>query len=163
LLIGIASLFILLNLTAAVTDFKRMEIPNYISICLVTLFPAFLLATNAPVWVALDHLIFGLAMFAIGFGLFAMNAAGGGDVKLMAAVSLWIGLPLAVPFILAVTIFGAILGLSMVLIRRLTKEEQLTGSTWMWRRLKEMAHDGVCPYGLAIVAGAIVLAPLIFT
>jgi prepilin peptidase CpaA len=102
-------------------------------------------------------------MFVAGFGLFAMNMAGGGDVKLMAAVALWIGLELAVPFVLAVTVFGAVLGVSMLLIRRFASSKSGTGSTRIWRRLKEMAHDGLCPYGLAIVAGAIVLSPRIFS
>jgi prepilin peptidase CpaA len=49
----------------------------------------------SPLWGALDGFLFALAGFALSFGLFLalwiLGMAGGGDVKLLAALGAWVG------------------------------------------------------------------------
>jgi prepilin peptidase CpaA len=74
---------------------------------------AFLLGEQAGGWLgALDGLLFALAGFAVGFGLFVvmfvLGTCRGGDVKLFAAVGAWVGPVLAV-YLLAGTIVFVVL------------------------------------------------------
>jgi len=52
-----------------------------------------------------NYLVFVVAIL-IGFGLFSVTLIGGGDAKLLAAVSLWIGWNNLVPFMIWMLIFG---------------------------------------------------------
>lgn len=67
----------------------------------------------------MDGLVNGLLGFAIGFGIFfalwMIGSAGGGDVKLMGGLSVWIGQMLILKVILASLIF-VILGTFFVLV-----------------------------------------------
>ena len=69
--------------------------------------PAWALGAGGPVVGALDGLLFALAGFLVGFGLFflmwILGVCGGGDVKLFAALGAWLGPALAVA-VLAVTV-----------------------------------------------------------
>jgi Flp pilus assembly protein protease CpaA len=69
--------------------------------------PAWALGAGGPVLGALDGLLFALAGFLVGFGLFflmwILGVCGGGDVKLFAALGAWLGAALAVA-VLAVTV-----------------------------------------------------------
>src|SRR3546814_1058931 len=68
------------------------------------------------------HLALGSGAFALGFLLFALRLCGGGDVQLFAAVSLWAGSSLFIPF----AYYTALAGGLMALVIWLTRSEEHT-------------------------------------
>ena len=81
-----------LAIVAALKDLTSMKIPNWISGLLVlAFFPAALLVGLSLPAIGI-HVAIAVTALLIGLGLFALNLLGGGDVKLMAAACLWLGL-----------------------------------------------------------------------
>src|SRR5688572_13700573 len=81
-------------------DLTSYLIPNWINGLLLVLYPIFLLMSPPfpPIfnaWISL--LIFGI-VFAVGIAIFMFRWAGGGDVKLLAVLSLWTGKEAIIPF-----------------------------------------------------------------
>jgi Flp pilus assembly protein protease CpaA len=100
-----------ITLAACYYDWRELRIPKPIPLALLALGLVFnvvrgawLGAQERPVWLfaepgawlgAIDALLFSLAGFAIGFGLFfvlwLLKTCGGGDVKLYSALAAWVG------------------------------------------------------------------------
>ena len=102
---------------AAFKDLRERRIPNRLTAGLALLYPIYVLVSPAPVaWPA----ALGLAavVFLIGLGLFAGDLIGGGDVKLIAALSLWAGPEHFVWFMLVTTLAGGALSLISLWYRR---------------------------------------------
>ncbi|GBD35435.1 hypothetical protein HRbin36_00547 [bacterium HR36] len=121
---------------AAYVDLRRYVIPKALAITilvtgvLANIFRgAWLGVRNQSVWLlpagpflgAVDGFLFALAGFVVGFGLFfalwLLRTCGGGDVKLFAAISAWLG-PLLCLWVL---------GLSIVLVALLGTVKMLYG------------------------------------
>src|ERR687891_350161 len=87
LLAGLVALLVL----DAVIDLRERRIPNWLTGGVAALYPLYVLAS--PMTVAwLGALAVAAAAFLFGLVLFARQLMGGGDVKLIAAVTLWTGL-----------------------------------------------------------------------
>jgi prepilin peptidase CpaA len=86
------------------------------------------------------------AILVIGTPLFAAGKVGGGDVKLLAAVGLWVDLPTSVWLVAAVFLAGGVLAILFIAARLLSRSRQRQGKD-------KIGAKGI-PYGLAIVAGA---------
>jgi prepilin peptidase CpaA len=109
--------FLAMLALAAFKDLRERRIPNRLTAGLAFLYPIYVLVSPIPVaWPA----AFGLAavVFLVGLGLFAGNLIGGGDVKLIAALSLWAGPEHFVWFILITTMTGGALSLISLWHRR---------------------------------------------
>ena len=147
--------FPILMIAAALCDVATMTIPNRISLLLVpAFFAAALLARLSPAAIAW-HAGVGVAALLIMVGCFAMGWLGGGDAKLLAAASLWVGPGAAVPFVVATALAGG--GLALVLLlARATPWLHGRGPEWL-RRL--LTPKGAIPYGVAIAAGALCAFP----
>lgn len=136
---------------AAVTDLREFLIPNRISVAIVALYPAHVLASAQPVdWVG--ALIACGIVFAVGFALFALRITGGGDVKLLAATALWAGPDLVTPFLLVTAVAGGVLALVKLGQLRLAHARQGDSA-----QTSEPLKQNV-PYGLAIVASGLFVA-----
>jgi prepilin peptidase CpaA len=130
-------IIVALLLVAALIDLRRAIVPK--ALALTTLFlgvtsnmvrgawlggldlEAWHLGTHG-IWIgAADGLLFALAGFFVGFGIFffmwIVGACAGGDVKLFAALSAWVG-PYISPFILivATVVLIVLLGLRLVVL-----------------------------------------------
>ncbi len=140
---------------AAATDLLTMTIPNRLSIGLVVAF--FALAPMAGLsWQdILSHMGAGSAMLLAGILLFSLGWLGGGDAKLLAAASLWLGLDQLVMFLAYVAAFGGVLAVA-VLAYRSTPASALPLPGWAARL--HAKGEGM-PYGVAIAAGALVVYP----
>src|SRR3546814_7596406 len=93
--------YVALLLAAAAFDVGRFVIPNWISVALVALFGLALLAHPvSPPW--LFHLGATGLVLAVMLVAYRFGVVGGGDLKLMTAVSLWAGLD-ALPQLLLCT------------------------------------------------------------
>jgi prepilin peptidase CpaA len=98
----------------------------------------------------------GFAGLFVGFTLFALGFIGGGDAKLFAAVLLWLGLKDLLPYALVASLFGGLLTLSVMILRRYPVPARLSGQKWVVKL--HDARSGV-PYGVALAAGAFFLLP----
>lgn len=102
---------------ATVTDLRSRKIYNWLT------FPAMaaglilngIMSGWAGIQSSLIGFLVGAFVFAVGFFLNSANM-GAGDVKLMAAIGLWLGFPATVAAVLYVTVIGGILAFATVLI-----------------------------------------------
>lgn len=154
--LAIMLVFPALMILAAVMDVFTMTIPNRIALGLAAGF-AFLAPFSVFGWETIAlHAAVGAAVLVIGVGLFAAGWVGGGDVKIFAATSLWMGPEHLYQFALATAICGGVLTLFMLGLRSFPLPAGLVGQKWL-ARLHE-AGGGV-PYGVAISAGALIVYP----
>ena len=120
--IAITLLFAGVIFIAMAFDMWSRRVPNMVSVALVLLF-----AVAAGVaWDKVDwwsHIGFGLGMFSLGAILFYVGWFGGGDVKLLGALSLWMGV-----------LFN---GFSVLVIR----QNDLPGRRFTRRRAALAAHS----------------------
>ena len=141
---------------AAAMDMLTMTIPNRISILLVAAFFAAAFVADLSLQQVLEHLATGAFVLVVCFILFAAGAFGGGDAKLLAASSLWIGLEHLLPYFLGVAIAGGTLAILFLAVRKYFPEGSLRMPGWV---LRLQAQETGMPYGLAIAAAALWIYP----
>jgi prepilin peptidase CpaA len=92
--------------TAAITDLKRREIDNWLNAAIALTAPLYWLASGLG-WMDVAYQI-GLALvtFAVACGLFVTRQMGGGDVKLLTALSLWFVPSMFLPMVVMMAIIG---------------------------------------------------------
>ncbi len=157
--LGCLIMLAVLLLVAAWQDMRTMRIANTLSLAIVAAF-----AVWAASGLALDTLslaTIGLSvvcaalLFGVGAAAFAAGAVGGGDVKLLAAASLFAGPALMSDFLLVTAVIGGVLGVAVIAgvpIGPVTADPDATVSG----RLR-----GGLPYGPAIAAGGLWVAALL--
>jgi prepilin peptidase CpaA len=126
----------LLLVSAGIEDVRKREIANWKNAAIALLAPAWWWSIGLSLWPGVAIQL-GLAalVFALFVGAFALGQMGGGDVKLIGAVALWLPFePLAWMLIVM-----ALLGGALTLL--------LVAERW-WRRAKTPVE---VPYGVAIV------------
>lgn len=147
-------LFPLAMALAASSDLLTMRISNKLVLFLVVSFFVVAMAVNLPLQQFALHVACALVALAIGFALFAMRWIGGGDAKLAAATTLWLGFGLAVPYLIYGALLGGVLTLAILALRHMPLTPFLARYRWL-----ERLHDrksGV-PYGIALaLAGMLV-------
>jgi prepilin peptidase CpaA len=139
-------------IAAAVSDAYTYRIPNYLCGLLILLFPVFVMTSpedidwhqNAGVFALVTILGFAMAMF-LG------HLAGAGDIKLLAAASLWAG-PHFIAVLLIVTAFAG--GIVSIIMAVLALAKQKTAST------KTPLSKIAVPYGIAIGTGGLTVLAL---
>jgi prepilin peptidase CpaA len=102
------------------------------------------------------HALAGFAGLAIGFALFAFGLIGGGDAKLFAGITLWLGIGSLLEFAMLTSLCGGCLALALISLRKLPMPASFAGHGWLMR-----LHDpksGI-PYGVALATGALVILP----
>ncbi len=145
-----------LLLTAAGWDLASYTIPNTLQVALVAGFALFALAAGLTPATAGLHVLAGFAGLVIGFGLFAMGWIGGGDAKLFAGVTLWLGFHDMAAYALVVSVMGGALTLLLLGLRQKPLPAFALGQSWIMRLHDR--HAGI-PYGVALAAGAFLLLP----
>lgn len=103
-------------------------------------------------------------VLVLGYLLFAMRWVGAGDVKLMAALCLWLG-EHSFAFLIITSLCGGVLALALPVLRSIEMmlailvvrlHKLLPGGPWSLPvALREQSPPGI-PYGLAIAAGAVI-------
>src|SRR3546814_514239 len=111
-----------------------------------SLFPSYMLVTGNADWAM--HLALGSGAFALGFLLFALRLCGGGDVKLFAAVSLWAGPSLFIPFAYYTALAGGLMALVLWLNHKV-KRAGIPANLLFVRSDAAFAKQPM-PYGVAI-------------
>jgi prepilin peptidase CpaA len=140
---------------AAAFDVGKFIIPNWISLALVGLFALAVVAHPVQInWLA--HLgAFALALAALLVG-YRFGVIGGGDLKLAAAVCLWIGFDALPQLLLLIGLVGGAFALGLIVLRRLLTGVLLTQGASQQVTLPRLLLPGESiPYGVAIAAGGI--------
>lgn len=148
--------FPLLMAWAAMSDMLTMTISNRISIALVVLFIVMAFAAGLS-WTSMGyHLSCGLLVLTITFTMFALGWIGGGDAKLAAATAVWVGFSDVLAYAVIAAIFGGILTLFLLQIRRFPLPDILNRQPWIARLHND--KTGI-PYGIALAAAGLFIYP----
>lgn len=127
-------------LVAALTDLRSRHIGNWLTAAIALGAPLFWWASGLALWPDVAIQIgLAIAVFAVLAGLFALGAMGGGDVKLLTALALWIA---PAPF-LQLLVLMALLGGVLTIV--------LAG----WHVARRQRDRLAIPYGVAISSAAL--------
>lgn len=139
----------LLLLSAGVEDARKREIANGKNAMIALLAPLWWWSNGLALWpdVALQ-LGVAAVVFALFIGAFALGQMGGGDVKLIGALALWLPLGPLSMMLIVMALAGGVITLMFVIERR-------------WRRETDAPVE--IPYGVAIaIAGLLTLREPLF-
>ena len=127
-------------LIAAFTDIRRRQIDNWLNAAIALGAPAFWWASGMALWpdVAIQ-LGVAVAAFAVFAGMFALKLMGGGDVKLLTVLALWITPPHFMQLLLVMALAGGALTIVMV----------------GWHTIRRQKDRLAIPYGVAIAFGGL--------
>ncbi|WP_337660884.1 A24 family peptidase [Erythrobacter sp. Alg231-14] len=131
---------------AAVTDIQRRQIDNWLNICIALGAPAFWWASGLSLWpdmawqigfaVVITSLLMGILAIGYNTGILFI---GGGDAKLLAALSLWLMPMNYLSFLIVMAMFGGLMAVGFIARRIVFKPKT----------------PGRLPYGVAIAFGAL--------
>lgn len=140
---ALSALLALLLLLGAATDLRARIISNRLNLVIALLAPLWWWATGVTPWPGVPlQLATALAVFALFSGLFALGLMGGGDVKLLGALALWLPWQAMATLLVVMALAGGVITLVTLIHHRIT---QKTGQPEV-------------PYGVAIaLAGLWVL------
>lgn len=127
-------------LVAAFTDLRRRQIDNWLNGAIALTAPLFWWAAGYSLWPDVAYQI-GLAIvvFAVFAALFALRWMGGGDVKLLTALALWI----APHWFLKLLVVMALLGGLLTIV------------FGAWHIVRRQRDRVAIPYGVAIAAAGV--------
>lgn len=148
--------FPILVIVGALRDVTTMTIPNWVSLALIGLFFPTALAAGLPLETVGMNVGVGIAALLVGMVMFALRWVGGGDAKMMAAASLWLGMEGAAPFLLWTGVAGGLFAVFLLQARTYGQAYALRAPRWVGRLLEP---KGDIPYGVAICAGALAAFP----
>jgi prepilin peptidase CpaA len=123
---------------AAAGDLRTRTIPNWLNGAIALGAIPFWLFSGMAVW---PDMALQIAVAAAVFGLFAIafycGAMGGGDVKMVSAIALWLPLAAVLKLLIIMSLGGGVLTLAMVIRQRMAKSQ----------------NQLEIPYGVAIAFG----------
>lgn len=133
---------------AAAEDAIRMRVSNILS------FGVLALALEAIALAGLDlrlwqNVVVFLALLTGGTMLFSTGKFGGGDVKLLAALGLWVDFSGALALLISVSLAGGLLALLIIAARMVSSQAAA-------KRVIVLKAGAGIPYGIAICVGALV-------
>lgn len=140
-LLQLASLGAVFALLAYVvySDSTRRIIPNHVNAAIAMLALPFWLGSGEALWPLLGwQVLLALVVFGIFAAVFAFGAMGGGDVKLLAALALWLPVIPFVQMLVVMSIIGGVLTLGHL----------------AWHRHRKKPGKPEVPYGCAISIAA---------
>lgn len=133
--IAMLGVLALLLLTAAATDLRSRTISNPLNAAIALLAPAFWWASGMAPWPDMAlQLGLGIAVFALFAAAFSFGWMGGGDVKLLGALALWLPLVPLVRMLVIMSVAGGVITLAAVAVHR----------------LRQINAQPEVPYGVAI-------------
>jgi prepilin peptidase CpaA len=151
-LIGFAALMLI----AAFEDLRRLIIPNALTLSLCVLWP-FYVVTTPSLFVIVASLGCALAVFLAGAFCFSRGYLGGGDVKLLAAATLWAGPGGTAPLLVLTGVLGGLLALLLLIppgAQIVAFARTKLGPTDIPEKL---AGTTPIPYGIAIAAAGLLV------
>jgi prepilin peptidase CpaA len=149
-------IFPILMAYAAFSDLLSMRIANWLVLVIVIAYGALAYFTGLE-WSEIGTACAAAAIvLAIAFAFFAFGWIGGGDAKLVAATTLWIGLGLLLQYLIYAALLGGALTLIILSLRRYPLPSWLARHSWLDRL--HNPKSGV-PYGIALAAAGLLVYP----
>ncbi|MBJ7536030.1 prepilin peptidase [Rhodomicrobium vannielii ATCC 17100] len=136
---------------AAAVDLLTRVIPNRLVLVLAACFAVFALLAGLDAARIASHAGCALLVLVCAYGLFAASLLGGGDAKLLAVASLWIGPDALLPFLAGTALAGGALALSYIAADFASDILRSDADT------RDRAT--AIPYGAAIAAGGLAVMP----
>ena len=132
----------LLLVVAAVIDVRTFTISNRLNLVVAGLAPLYWLANGLPLWpeIAIQVAV-AAGVFVLLAGAFYAGMMGGGDVKLAAALALWLSPASTLKFLVFMSLAGGLLTLFILVAHR----------------LRSKPGKPEIPYGVAIAAGGLAI------
>ena len=144
-------------IVAGLYDITTFTIPNWLTGAIAVAFLPAAFACHLTLGQFGLSAAVGSGALVLGVFMFAMNWIGGGDAKLLAGASLWIGWPGVIQFMIVTGLAGGILAITLMAMRSVwLRRYAAAGPAWMNRLA---TPGGAAPYGVAIAAGALVSFP----
>lgn len=133
----------LLLVSAGIQDARTREIANWKNAAIALLALPWWMANGLAIWPDMGlQLGVALLVFAFFAGAFALGQMGGGDVKLIGALALWLPVQPLIWMLILMSLIGGGLTIMMVVEKKL-------------RRLNGMPLE--IPYGVAIAIAALLI------
>jgi prepilin peptidase CpaA len=125
---------------AAFTDMRSRTISNWLNGAIALGAPLFWWSSGLALWpdIALQIGV-AVAAFAVFAGLFALKMMGGGDVKLLTVLALWVSPVIFMQLLVVMALAGGLLTVLMV----------------MWHTMRRQKDKLAIPYGVAIAFGGL--------
>lgn len=125
---------------AAFTDMRRRQIDNWLNVSIALGAPLFWWSSGLSLWPDVAaQLGVALAAFVLLAGLFALKMMGGGDVKLLTALALWVRPEMFLQLLVIMAIAGGVLTVLMM----------------CWHTMRRQKDKLAIPYGVAIAFGGL--------
>jgi prepilin peptidase CpaA len=139
ILLGVLALLLIV---AAVIDVRTFTISNRLNLTVALLAPLYWLSAQLPLWPDIGiQIAIAAGVFAVLAVAFYAGMMGGGDVKLAAALALWLSPISTLRFLVFMSIAGGVLTLVVLGIHRIRKK----------------AGKPEIPYGVAIAFGGLII------
>lgn len=112
----------ILLLSAGLEDIRQREIANWKNAAIALMAPLWWWSAGLDPWPGMA-IQFGVAaiVFAVFIGAFAIGQMGGGDVKLIGALSLWLAPMRLLDMLLVMAVAGGVLTLAFLVDRRVRR------------------------------------------
>lgn len=137
LLVGLLAVLLV---AGAISDLRSRTISNWLNGAIALLAVPFWFALGLDPWPTMAiQLSLALATFALFAIFFALGAMGGGDVKMIAALALWLPPGMLLQVLMIMTIAGGM----------------LTVVVWLWHKVRKTPLGAGVPYGVAIAIAGI--------
>lgn len=142
---------------SAVSDTMSMTIANRVPLLLLGVFLIVAPLTGMALADIGMHLAAGAVLLTITFAMFALGGMGGGDAKLIAASTVWMGfgMPL-MQYLLTSAVIGGMLTLAILTFRS-SALSHITSQNMFLRNFSKDA--GGVPYGIALGIGGLITYP----
>jgi prepilin peptidase CpaA len=127
-------------LVAAFTDLRSRQIANWLNGAIALGAPLFWISNSYSLWPTIAMQVgVALAAFAVLAGLFAIRAMGGGDVKLLTALALWVQPTHFLQLLIVMALLGGVLTLVF----------------GFWHLMRRQKDKLTIPYGVAIATAGL--------
>jgi len=141
---------------AGISDALSFTISNKISLALVAGFVVLVPFSGLSLEAIGTHILVGFLMLVVGFVLFARGIFGGGDAKIIAAASLWLGPEYTVMFLIFAAFYGGLLSLIVLKIYTTPLPTFLAKQRWL---VNYQTGTAAVPYGIAIGLSGLSIYP----
>lgn len=136
---GLLAALAIALLVAAYTDMRRRQIDNELNAIIALAAPLFWWASHMGLAEIGWQLALAGGAFVVLAGLFALGAMGGGDVKLLVALALWIKPLWFAQLLMVMAVSGGVLTVVLA----------------AWHVARRDKHKPSVPYGIAIALGGL--------
>lgn len=141
---------------AAFSDLLTMRIPNRVSILLVVSYLALAAWLSTPWQTVGLHVACGVVVLLLALVPFSLGKVGGGDVKLVSAIALWVGWDNLSEYGIYASLAGGLLAITIIAIHWHGLSDRFKSFPFV---AKYAAKLNSLPYGVALAIGGLMIYP----